>query len=193
MKKVIPFLLFAGIMMLVPACKEKKRVSDDIITSKYTPKKPEAPIAMPADVRTSDIKWLDRKYTVKIEREAADSLPKVKDETGQYFIDNRITLSVIREDQSVFFRRTFTKSSFSSYLDDYFRSNAILGNMVLADVAKYELHFAISVMMPESDDEFIPLKLTVTNLGNISVARDTDLDTISNQADSTTEEEMTEE
>ena len=183
MKKALPILLVAGIMMLVPACKEKKRVSDDIITTKYTPKKPQAPIAMPSDTRTSDVKWLGKDYQVKIEREAVDSLPKVKDEFGQPFIDNRIKLSIIRADGSVFFQRVFTKNSFSSYQDDYFRKNALLGNMVFAEVDNLELHFAISISLPESDDEFLPLKMAVTNLGNISISRDNDLDTVNSLAD----------
>lgn len=166
----------AGIMMLVPACKDQKP-KKEIITTKYVPKRLQAPIAMPADVRTSEADWLQRSYSVRIERVASDSLPLVKDETGQQFVDNRITVIVGRQDGSTFFKKVFTKSSFASYLDDSFRQNALLRSMIFLGAKGKELEFAVSVSLPESDDEFIPLKLSVDNLRGIHIERDTDLDT----------------
>jgi hypothetical protein len=131
---------------------------------------------MPADVRQDTVAWLGRNYQVNIERVAIDSVT-VKDDTGQQFVDNRITLSIVREDNSVFFKHQFTKTSFASYLDDAFKKNALLSNMIFHKAEGNELHFAVTVSMPDSDDEFIPLDLTVTNLGNISIERDSNLDT----------------
>ena len=176
MKRIIPLLLVAGIMMLVPACKEKKQ-STDIITTKYVPKRPQAPIKMPLDLRTSEVEWMGANYTVNIERVSVDSLPMVKDETGQEFVDNRITLTIQRSDSTVFFKKSFTKGSFSSYLDESFRRRALLSGMIYHKTEGSELMFAVSVSLPESDDEFIPLELAVNSQGNIAIKRDTTLDT----------------
>ena len=162
-------------MMLVPACKEQKP-KKEIITTKYVPKRLQEPIAMRVDVRTTEVDWLGRKYSVTIERVASDSLPMVKDETGQQFVDNRITLIITRQDGSTYIRKAFTKSSFASYLDESYKRNALLGSMIFHKVDGNELEFAVSVSLPESDDEFIPLKLSVDNMRGFRIERDTDLD-----------------
>ena len=176
MKKVIPFLLLAGILMMVPGCKEKKKPADIMIT-KYVPKTLVAPIRMPAEVRTNQVEWLGHTYSVAIERLAADSLPVVKDETGQEFVDNKITLVIKRADGTVFFRKVFTKASFASYLTDTYNQKALLSSMIFHEVDGNELEFAASVSMPDSDDEFIPLEISVNKDKGIQIERDATLDT----------------
>ena len=176
MKQIIPFLMAAGIMMLVPGCKEKKQPTD-IVMTKYEPKRLVAPIRMPADVRTSQVEWMGRQYSVVIERLAADSLPMVKDETGQEFVDNKITLTIKRSDGSVFYHKVFTKAAFASYLTDTYRQKALLSSMIFHEVDNNELEFAASISMPDSDDEFIPLEISVNKNKGIQIERDVNLDT----------------
>lgn len=178
MRKIIPLLLTLGIMMLgVASCKEKKK-NDDIIIAKYVPKKLTDPIKMAADERRSDVKWKGKNYAVVITRTAVDSLPMVKDETGQLFVDNKIVLTITRQDGSQFLRKVFTKNTFASYLDDDYRKNGLLESMVFDEVDDNELEFGISVSRPDSDDEFIPLKMSINYQGGLSIQRDTDLDTV---------------
>ena len=70
MKRYIPFIMVVGILAF-GACKEKKE-SKDIITTKYVPKKPQAPIAMPVDTKTTHITWQDKPYTIQIDRVSDD-------------------------------------------------------------------------------------------------------------------------
>jgi hypothetical protein len=175
MKHFIPILMAAGIMTLVPACKEKKP-STDIIATKYVPKKPQPPIAMASDVRESQVEWGGKKYTVRVERVSDKELPLVKDESEQEFIDNIVNVSVVRDDGSVFFSKTFQKSSFASYIDERYRMNGLLDGLVFTEAKGADLIFAVSIAMPESD-EFIPLTLAVNNQGTIAIERDSAMDT----------------
>ena len=103
MKKI---QLFLALMMtvLVMSCGKKKE-SKDIIVPTAEVVKPKAPISMQPYNQQQEVEWLDKSYQVIINRVADDSLRMVQDETGQKFIDNRITLRVIRADGSVFFKK----------------------------------------------------------------------------------------
>ena len=165
-------VLVAG---LLTGCKQKKQ-TEDIIVRKTEAPKPQAPIRMQEYTQVKDVKWLDREYQVDIRRMADDSLRMVKDETGQKFVDNRILLKVIRQDGSVFFSHTFTKSSFDDYLDDDYRSTGILEGLVFDRVEGYNLIFAGSVSHPQTD-EYIPLVITLSNFGDVDISVDTQMDT----------------
>ena len=65
--------------------------SDDIITQRVVKAKLSEPVKMQEYVDERDIQWIGRTYHVAIHRQPADSLAKVKDETGQQFVDNIIT------------------------------------------------------------------------------------------------------
>ena len=156
-------------------CKQKKQTEDIIVRKTETPK-PQAPIRMQDYNQAKDVQWLDRSYQVDIRRMADDSLRMVKDETGQKFVDNRIQLKVIRQDGSVFFSRTFTKADFNDYLDDDYRATGILEGLVFDRVEGLHLIFAGSVSHPQTD-EYIPLVITLSNFGDVTISRDTQMDT----------------
>ena len=175
MKRIIPFVLALGIMML-SACKEKKQ-SDDIITTKYVPKQLQDPIGMPADNQSQAVEWGGATYQVSVSRVAADSLPMVKDEAGQKYKDNRITVSVNHKDGSSLFKRTFTKSAFAQYVDEVFRKNGILASIRFDEVDNGKLEFSVVVALPDAvDDVFIPLEMTVDRNGIINIREDDDMD-----------------
>lgn len=161
--------------LLVTACGEKKK-SDDIITTKPVAAKPQAPIRMQDYQQNTDIQWLGKNYQVQINRTPDDSLRMVKDETGQKFVDNRISLRVIRADGSVFFNRSFTKAAFESLLNDDYRKTGVLEGLVFDRVEGNNLFFAASVGHPQTD-EYIPMVVTVSNLGDVGIKLDNQLDT----------------
>ena len=160
---------------MLAGCKQKKQTGDIIVRKTETPK-PQAPIRMQDYNQVKDIKWLDREYQIDIRRTPDDSLRMVKDETGQKFVDNRILLKVIREDGSVFFSQTFTKANFNDYLDDDYRATGILEGLVFDRVEGLRLIFAGSVCHPQTD-EYIPLVITLSNFGDVTISRDTQMDT----------------
>jgi hypothetical protein len=83
---------------------------------------------------------------------------------------------VIRQDGSVFFSQTFTKADFNDYLDDDYRATGILEGLVFDRVEGLRLIFAGSVSHPQTD-EYIPLVITLSNFGDVTISRDTQMDT----------------
>lgn len=177
MNKNITIIAAVSIMMAT-ACKEKKQpVREDIITTRQEVPAPKAPITMQEYKDIKDVEWQGKKYRVEIARTPADSLPMVKDELGQKYVDNRITLIVSRQDSTVFYKRSFTKNAFASYLDDDYRSKGILEAMIFEKVADGALEFAVSIAHPQSEDEFIPLTMKLDRDGGLNIKRDTEIDT----------------
>ena len=175
MKKFVKIVFFSALAVLVASCSEKKK-HEDIIAPKVEKPKPQAPIHMQEYNQTTDVKWLNKSYQVVVNRQPDDSLRMVKDETGQKYVDNRISLRVIRADGSVFFSKSFTKAAFESLLNDDYRKTGILEGLVFDKAEGNNLFFAASVGHPQTD-EYIPLVVTVSNLGDVGIRLDTQLDT----------------
>ena len=190
MKKIQ--LLAALLIAVIAISCGKKKESKDIIVPTVEVVKPKAPISMQPYNQQQEVKWLDKSYQVFIDRVADDSLRMVQDETGQKFVDNRITLRVIRADGSVFFKKVFTKSSFDAQLDDDYRQTGILEGLVFDKVDGNNLIFAGSVSHPQTD-EYIPLVVTVSNFGNVTIKRDDQMDTNSTQEQQAQENQVTDE
>ena len=190
MKKI---QLLAALLMAVLAIScGKKKESKDIIVPTAEVVKPKAPISMQPYSQQQEVAWLDKSYQVFINRVADDSLRMVQDETGQKFVDNRITLRVVRADGSVFFKKVFTKSTFDAQLDDDYRQTGILEGLVFDKVDGNNLVFAGSVCHPQTD-EYIPLVVTVSNFGNVTIKRDDQMDTNSTQEQQPQENQVTDE
>ena len=167
-KKIIIALI--AVPLLLTSCGKKKQHEDIIVQDVEAPK-PQAPIRMQDYRQTTDVQWLGKQYQVEVSRTASDSLTMVKDEVGQQFVDNRIELKVIRQDGTVFCTKTFTKAAFTGCLDDDYRKTGILEGFVFDKVEGNQLYFAASVSHPQTD-EYIPIVVTLSNFGDISVSRD---------------------
>ncbi|MBQ8990224.1 MAG: DUF4738 domain-containing protein [Prevotella sp.] len=173
--KTIRLITLLLAVLAVAGCSKKKK-TEDIIVPKVEAPKPQGPVRMQSYDQTKDIEWLGKNYQVALNRVADDSLRMVKDETGQKFVDNRITLRIIRADGSVFFSRVFTKAAFDAQLDDDYRQTGILEGIVFDQVDGNNLVFAGSVSHPQTD-EYIPLVITVSNFGDVTIKRDDQMDT----------------
>ena len=175
MKKLVKIVFFSALAMLVAGCGEKKK-HDDIIAPKVEKPKLQAPVRMQDYHQTTDVKWLNKSYQVVVNRMPDDSLSMVKDETGQKYVDNRISLRIIRADGSVFFSKTFTKAAFDGFLNDDYRKTGILEGLVFDKAEGNNLFFAASVCHPQTD-EYIPMVVTVSNLGAVGIKLDNQMDT----------------
>ena len=167
-------LALIAVPCLLASCGQKKQ-HDDIIVQHTEAPKPQAPIRMQDYKDVKDVQWLGKQYQVEVSRTADDSLRMVKDENGQKFVDNRITLKVIRTDGSVFCSKSFTKAAFDGCLDDDYRKTGILEGFVFDKAEGNQLFFAASVCHPQTD-EYIPLIVTVSNFGEVGISRDQDLE-----------------
>ena len=166
--KSVMALVFVGLITV--SCGKKKQHDDIIVQETETPQ-PQAPIRMQDYKDIKDVQWLGKQYQVEVTRTADDSLKMVKDELGQQFVDNRITLRVIRSDGSIFCTKTFTKSAFDGCLDDDYRKTGILEGFVFDKAEGNQLYFAASVCHPQTD-EYIPMVVTVSNFAEVGIAKD---------------------
>ena len=176
MTKSLFMVMATGLMLSMAACSEKKK-STDIITQRVETVKPKGPERMQEYDNSSDVGWIGKKYKVSVHRQPADSLPMVKDETGQKFVDNIITVTVLRADGSQFYSHNFTKTDFLNYLDDDYSKTGILEGLVFDKAEGDFLVFAASVSHPQADDEYIPLVVKLSRMGELTIQRDTQMDT----------------
>ena len=175
MKKALMIAMAAGLVLAMSGCGSKKK-SDQIITQRVVKKAPQQPVKMQEYNDERDVPWIGKSYHVAINRMPSDSLPMVKDETGQKFVDNIFTLTVSREDGSVFFSRQFTKAFFTNYITDVYRKSGILEGIVFDKADGDWLKFAASVGLPQTD-EYIPLVIRLSRMGELTVSQDTQMDT----------------
>ena len=129
------------------------------------------------------VTWGTGDYTISVKRYADESLPIVQDESGRKYYDNKIDLKISRADGSVFMSRTFQKTDFSQFLDKNTRENGALLGLPFVEVEGNNLVFAASVGSPnEMSDEFVPMKVKISRMGDIHIELDNDLDTTNDNA-----------
>ena len=97
-------------------------------------------------------------------------LPVVINEQGEKFVDNRITLRITSGGKSIV-EKVFTKESFASLVDARFLKHSILEGLVYDKTTPQGIVYAASICYPQTD-LYIPLSLTVTPDGKISMAKE---------------------
>ncbi len=181
MKKDLLAAVLVIIALGLVSCGSKKK-SDDIIAPKVEKVKPKDPVRMQEYVDQRDITWVEgNQYHIEVMRQPCDSLPMVKDETGQKYIDNMFRMTITRSNGSVFYKRTFTKKDFQSYINADYRDTGILEGVVFDRIDGDKLLFGASVGHPQTD-EYIPFVMTLTRMGALTINQDTQLDTGSTQS-----------
>lgn len=176
-KSAITLIVAALATITIVSCKEKK-TSEHIITTKPVEeaKKPTQEIGN-YDM-TTPVDWVGSTYQVVVERKADHSLPLADDGQGNKYYDNRISLKILRKDGSVFFSRVFTKNDFSRYVDALYQKNSALLGIVLDRAETDHLIFAASVGSPDKmSDEYVPLVMKISRFGDVSISKDTQMDT----------------
>ena len=184
MKRILSLILLGTVLLSISSCKDDKK-SDNIITSK--PEKEVIPtdtLAMTTiapEART--VTWGEGSYTISVKRYADESLPIAIDESGRKYFDNKIDLKISRADGSVFMDKTFQKTDFNRFLDDNTKENGALLGLPFVEVDGNNLVFSASVGSPnEMSDEFVPMKVKISRMGDIHIELDNDLDTTNDNA-----------
>ena len=175
MKRIVIALSVAVAALILVACKNKKN-NETIITQRVVKTASTGPIRMPANTDSREVNWIGKTYQLTIHRQPADSLSMVKDDMGQQYIDNVFQLTVARQDGSVFFSRRFVKNDFARLIGDDFRKTGILEGFVYDKADGDWLEFGASVGRPQTD-EYIPLKIRLSRMGELDIKIDDQLDT----------------
>lgn len=172
MKTVKIFMAAALAAFLFVSCSEKKP-STDIITHKEKSKVPTEPVKMQDYDHAETVEWLGKEYKISISRRAENDSSIVEDDSGSKYHNNRITVRITRPDGTDFFDKTFTKNDFASVVNaDYRRKSTLLG-IVVDHVEGGNLYLAASVGSPDAlSDEYVPLIITVSRTGGVSMAKD---------------------
>ena len=182
--KYFTFALLASICFLT-ACKDEKK-STDIITQKPVIVKKSGPEKLESTDYTESVQWLGKTYTIEIHRHADTELPITRDESGVEYYDNRVSIKVLRSDGTEFFSREYTKQSFREYLNEATIKDGALIAVVFMEVKGVCLVFAASVGSPDAmSDEYIPLVLTISRMGDVHIERDNRIDEVPNTENET--------
>lgn len=166
-----------AVMALAMASCKEKTTTTNIITKKTEKAAPAAPGKMQPYNQKENVEWLGNTYVVEVKRDVDTALPMIEDDSGNKYYDNKIAVVIRRSDGTEFFNRTFAKDDFSSCTtESYRRKNALLG-IVFDKVEGGNLRFVASVGSPDKlSDEYIPIAMTISRLGDVSVKEDTSLD-----------------
>lgn len=116
------------------------------------------------------ITFKGKDYESVINRIPNDSLPRVKNEMGDVFLDNEIVLKIMQGSSKVFAKK-FTKQSFSSIVPGEFLRNSILEGMVFDKATAKGFVYAVSVNYPQTDLYF-PVSLTIAVDGTMSMEKE---------------------
>lgn len=189
MRKAIYGVALCVVAMFGVSCQEKPKSTNIIVHKQPKTTKSATTQAMSDYTSSCNIDWLGSTYKVCVERKADKQLPHIVDEQGNKYYDNRISVRIQRSDGSVFFERVFQKSDFTPYVSEAFAKGALLG-VVFDKVDGESLRFAASVGSPDRmSDEYEPLVVKVSRLGAVNIAKDTRLDTTSDEQSQDEDEE----
>lgn len=168
-----------GILALA-SCAEKKK-SNDIIAPKPVAQAPAPPVKMQNYNHSENVKWIGKTYKIAVSRAVDDSSPVFSDKTGSKYHENKITLNVVRQDGSEFFKREFTKQSFDQCVDQSYLAKSTILGIVFDHVDGDNLVFVASVGSPDQlSDDFIPVTLTLSRTGSLSMKKGQDIGTSDN-------------
>lgn len=180
MNKIISLVILAVMAGGLVSCSQKK---DDktIITTKPVKKAPLETQKIGDYEQVRKIEWVGSVYSVKVIRKADVSLPVVIDTaTENKFYDNTISVTIYRNDGTVFFNRIFKKDDFAEVAETGDSKHTALLGIVLDKAEGDNLIFAASVGAPDKmSDEYVPLVLKISRFGAVSITKDTQLDTSS--------------
>lgn len=196
MKQKTTLALVIMLTMSITACKEKKQSNDIITKIQHKKETVKGPQKMSDFKYDKQIEWVGGHYTISIHRYADTNLEMATDEEGRKYYDNKIDLKITRQDGSVFYQKTFSKSDFTSFTDnEYGKKGALIGFM-FDTVDDDNICFGASVGSPDANsDEYVPIDVLISRHGSLSIrnAQSLDMETQQKSQPKKSELEMAEE
>lgn len=170
MKSIVYIMTCAWILLLSGCSSQNKNGKKEVEVLMQD----STEIAGPQRMQSSDIKetfkYKGQEYRSSVSRRPDESLPIVQNKEGEKFVDNRITLQIVSNGKQIV-NKVFTKENFASLVEADFMKYAILEGLVYYKTSSEGIIYAASVCYPQSD-LYVPIKLTVTSSGAISMARE---------------------
>lgn len=180
MKGIYTFVVLALVSFVAVSCSEKKKTTD-IIASKPVVKASVAPTKMQGYEHTETVSWTGSDFKIQIKRSVDEGASLFTDDNGSKCYENKASLRILRSDGSEFFNKEFTKASFSSCVDNAYLQKSTLLGIAYDRTENDNLIFVASVGCPDQlSDDFIPVILTLSKSGTLSMKKGEDLDTSNN-------------
>lgn len=122
---------------------------------------------MPMSDVTTRFQFRGKPCEVQVFRTPDETLPRVKDESGNEYVDNRVNLRITSQGKTLV-ERSLTKANFASVVEPRFLQHAIFEGLVYDTVTSRGVVFAASVSYPQSD-LYVPIRLTLTEGGHVAM------------------------
>lgn len=160
-----------ALMVLVLASCSKKKESRTIITTIEEPQISDETKVVGDTCISTVFEWSGTSYTAEVCRKAERAAATVKDDDGQKYYDNSISLALNGPDGNIF-RRTFTKGDFDSYIDKQYikPSRSTLMSIVFSKIDGGNAVFMATIGSPcTMDDEFMLVEIDLSKAGGMSM------------------------
>ena len=168
--RILIYLLLLPLMVVVVACGGKKGVSDkESVLATMDSVDAHGLQRMQTSKSEADFKFKGKDYHSIVSRTPDESLPHIKNEMGDTYVDNKIVLRITRGGENVL-NKTFTKNDFSSVVDANFLSKSVLEGIVYDKTTPEGIVYAASVCYPQTD-LYVPLSITVSADGKMSIKK----------------------
>ena len=120
--KTVVYIVTCVVALSVVSCTSRQKGGDDVQVLMQDSTVASAPQRMQVSDTKVTITYKGKEYRSSVVRRPDDSLPIVKNEQGEKFVDNSITLRITCGGKQIV-DRVFTKESFASLVDAGFMSN----------------------------------------------------------------------
>lgn len=168
--KQIRFVWAALFALILAACSGNGKKENQLQMVAQDSVAVHTPQRMQASDVTSTFTYKGKDYTSRVVRRPDEALPHVKDEQGDEFVDNSITVLLTDAGRKVLDRR-FTKRDFAGLVDERFLKHSLLEGLVYDQTTPQGIVYAASVCYPQSD-LYVPLRITVTPDGKVTMAKE---------------------
>ena len=168
--RTVVYIVACVVVLSVISCTSRNRNGEDVQILMRDSTVVTAPQRMQVSDTKTTITYRGKEYRSSVVRRPDESLPVVKNEQGERFVDNSITLRITCGGRQVV-DKVFTKESFASLVDAKFMKYAILEGLVYDKTTPQGIIYAASICYPQTD-LYVPLRLTVSADGKISMAKE---------------------
>lgn len=168
--KTVVYIVTCVVGLLFVSCTSRNKSESDVQVLMRDSTVVSAPQRMQVSDTKMTITYKGKEYRSSVVRRPDESLPVVKNEQGEEFVDNSIALRITCGGKSIV-DKVFTKESFASLVDAKFMRHAILEGLVYDRTTSGGIVYAASICYPQTD-LYVPLRLTVSADGKISVTKE---------------------
>lgn len=168
--KTVVYIVACVAGLLFASCTSRNKSGDDVQILMQDSTVTSAPQRMQVSDTKVAITYKGKEYRSSVVRRPDESLPVVTNEQGEKFVDNSITLRITCGGRQIV-DKVFTKANFASLIDAKFMKYAILEGLVYNKTTPQGIVYAASICYPQTD-LYVPLRLTVSADGKISMAKE---------------------